>query len=359
MNAVARREQLRAAFGAALGVLFVGLLCQMVAQWLGASPWLVAPLGASAVLVFALPASPLAQPWPVMGGNTLSAGVGLLVAALLPDPAWAGALAVGLAIGAMFLLRCLHPPGGAMALLAVLTQASSPRYPFFPVLLDSALLVLAGAAYNTLTGRRYPHRVGAAAPAPAARFAESDLDAAIARYGEVLDLGRDDLAALLESAEAHAYGRKLGSLRCADVMTRELVVADFAMPLHEAWRLLRQRHIKALPVVDPSRRLLGIVTVADFMRHANLDAGEGLAGRLRDFLRATQGLYTSKPEVVGDIMTREVCVAGEQRPVTDLLPLFAEGGHHHIPIVDADRRLCGILTQTDLVRALCHTGQTP
>jgi CBS domain-containing membrane protein len=356
---VERREQLRAAVGAALGVLFAGLLCRMAAQALGWSPWLVAPIGASAVLVFALPASPLAQPWSVIGGNTLSASVGLLVAALLPDPAWAGAVAVGTAILAMFLLRCLHPPGGAVALLVVLTQATSPRFPFFPVLVDSLLLVLAGAAYNTLTGRRYPHRVHAAAPAPAARFAESDLDAAIARYGQVLDLSRDDLASLLEAAEAHAYGRKLGSLRCAAVMSRDLFVADYAMPLQEAWQLLRERHIRALPVVDRARRVVGIVTVADFMRHANLDAPEGLAGRLSRLLRPSPGLSSYKPEVVGDIMTRQVRVAGEARPVTDLLPLFAEGGHHHIPIIDAEQRLCGIITQTDLVRALYHTGQTP
>ena len=358
-QAVDRREQWRAAAGAAIGVLVAGLLCRLLAPFIGASTWLVAPIGASAVLVFALPASPLAQPWPVIGGNTLSAMVGLAVGLLVPDMAWAGALAVGTALLAMFLARCLHPPGGAVALLAVLTQTTSLRYPVFPVMVDSILLVLAGMAWNTFTGRRYPHRAAPVAAAPASRFTEEDLDAAIARYGQVLDLSRADLASLLESAEAHAYGRKLGSLRCADVMSRELVVADFAMPLHEAWGLLRERHIKALPVVDPARRIVGIVTVADFMRHANLDTREGLAGRLRAFLQPTPGLHSDKPEVVGDIMTRQVRVASDHRPVTDLLPLFAEGGHHHIPIIDAERRLCGIITQTDLVRALYHSGQRP
>ncbi|MEY4762908.1 MAG: hypothetical protein RLZZ200_2764 [Pseudomonadota bacterium] len=359
MNGVDRREQWRAAAGAALGVLAAGLSCRLLGQAAGVSPWLVAPIGASAALVFALPSSPLAQPWPVIGGNTLSACIGLLVGALVPDLAWGGALAVGLAILAMFLARCLHPPGGAVALLAVLTHATSLHFPLFPVMADSVVLVLAGMAYNTLTGRRYPHRPQAASAVPASRFSEEDLDAAIARYGQVLDLSRADLAALLESAEAHAYGRKLGSLRCAEVMSRDPVAADYAMPLQEAWGLLRERHIKALPVVDAARRIIGIITIADFMRHAKLDEREGVASRLRDFLRPSPGLATDKPEVVGDIMTRQVRVASDHRPVTDLLPLFAEGGHHHVPIIDAERRLCGIITQTDLVRALYHTGQRP
>lgn len=351
---VDRREQLRAAVGAALGVLVAGLLCRAFGAPMGWAPWLVAPIGASAVLVFALPASPLAQPWPVIGGNTLSACVGMAIGALVPDLAVAGALAVGLAIGAMFLLRCLHPPGGAMALLVVLSQTVSWRYPLFPVLLDSALLVLAGAAYNRLTGRDYPHAAVAAVPPPAARFTTADIDAAMARYGQVLDLGRDDLAVLLETAEAHAYGRRLGSLRCADVMSQELVVATPQMPLREAWRLLRQRHVKALPVIDASRRLVGIVTVSDFLRRANLDLQEGLVDRLKALLAAVPGSGGGMPTVVGDIMTHQVGLALADEPVTRLLALFAEAGHHHVPVVDAEHRLCGIVTPADLMRTVLH-----
>ena len=83
---------------------------------------MVASLGASAVLVFGMPSSPLAQPWPVLGGSTLSALVGAVCSAFIPDPALAGAVAVGLAIALMVPLRCLHPPAGALALLLVLTS---------------------------------------------------------------------------------------------------------------------------------------------------------------------------------------------------------------------------------------------
>lgn len=351
---VGQAERLRAWVGAAVGILLTGLL----SRWLGggqAGPWLVAPLGASAVLVFAVPASPLAQPWSVVGGNTLSALVGLACVHFIPNPAWAGALAVGGAIALMFALRCLHPPGGATALFVVLAQVGSLRFALFPMLVNSVLLVAAGMVYNPLTGRRYPHGRPLPAPAPAtagSRFTEADLDAAMAHYGQVLDVSRDDLQSLLQQAELAAYRRNLGELRCADIMSAEPLAVSFGTALDEAWQLMQRRRIKALPVIDRARRVVGIVTMADFMREADLARHQGLGERLRALVRRSGLSHSSKPEAVGQIMTRQVRVASAHRPVIELVPLFSEGGHHHIPIIDDDKRLVGIITQSDLVRAL-------
>jgi CBS domain-containing membrane protein len=65
-----------------------------------------------------------------------------------------------------------------------------------------------------------------------------------------------------------------------------------------------------------------------------------------------------KPEVVGQIMTRKVQVASAQRHVIELVPLFSNGGHHHIPIIDAENRLVAITAQTDLLRA-SYSAATP
>ncbi len=354
-NPVDARERWRAVAGAGLGLLVTALLCRALA---GASPgntWLIAPLGASAVLVFALPASPMAQPWPVVGGNTVAALVGVACARWLPDPAWAGAVATAAAIGLMFVLRCLHPPGGAMALLAVLTHTTQFSFALFPALVNSVLLVLAGVAYNTLTGRRYPHMQQAPRQAPPdARFSQGDIDAVLARYNQVLDISPDDLASLIQQTELEAYRRQLGALRCGDIMSPAPVTVEFGTALQEAWALMHERRIKALPVIDRARRVIGIVTHVDFFRQLDLQQHEGLRGRLRDFIRATTTVVSTKPEVVGQIMTREVRVASADRPVVDLMPLFSEAGHHHIPIIDADRRLAGIITQSDFVRALAR-----
>jgi CBS domain-containing membrane protein len=357
------KQRLRAVAGAFVGILVAGILSRWIGDASGLGPWLVAPMGASAVLVFAVPASPLAQPWAVLGGNTLSALVGSACVLLIRDPAVAGAVAVALAIAVMFQLRCLHPPGGASALLVVLTHTSHFQFSAFPVLLNSLLMVLAGIAYNSMTGRPYPHTQAAPALAPGgqqagSRFSAADLDAALAHYNQVLDISRDDLEALLHDAESAAYWRNLGQLRCADVMSRQPIAVQFGTPLSEAWELMRTRKIKALPVTDRAQRIVGIVTMADFMRSVDLDQHEGIGHRLRALMRLSGATHTDRPEVVGQIMTRKVQVASADRFLIELAPLFSEKkGHHHIPIIDGEQRLVGIITQSDLVRALYRAVQ--
>jgi CBS domain-containing membrane protein len=209
--------------------------------------------------------------------------------------------------------------------------------------------------FNSLTGRPYPHRQVPPDHGPrpiGTHFTAADLDAALAHYNQVLDVSRDDLQALLESAEVAAYQRTLGGLRCADVMSREPVSVQFGTSLQDAWQLMRERRIKALPVLDRAQRIAGIVTMADFIRHADLDRHDGLGERLRAMLRPSGVTHSDRPEVVGQIMTRQVRVASADRPVNELVPVFSEGGHHHIPVIDGQARLVGVITQTDLFRAL-------
>lgn len=158
-----RPQRWRGTAGAAFGILMVGVACRHGAGVFSAAPWLVAPIGASAVLVFALPASPLAQPWAVVGGTSVSALVGVLCAMLIPDPAFAGAAAVALAIGLMRYLRCLHPPGGAAALLSAFGGLGL-SFVVFPVLVNCLVLVLAGVLYHRFTGHPYPQAQPASTP---------------------------------------------------------------------------------------------------------------------------------------------------------------------------------------------------
>lgn len=358
--AVNARERWRAGIGAAVGLLVAALLTR-ASYPEGAVPvWLVAPLGASAVLVFCVPASPLAQPWSVFGGNAVSALVGIACVHVFGVAPWVAALAVGLAIGAMFSLRCLHPPGGASALLMVLSAVHDPAFAARPVAVNSLLLVLAGIAYNHATGRPYPHRqhviAGGAASAteaaPRRILAEADLDVVLARYNQVLDVSRDDLESLLEQAELEAYRRRLGDIRCCDVMASPPITVEYGTSLQDAWALLRRHRIKALPVVDRASRITGIVTLADFMRSAALDVHHGWPQRLREMIRPSATVHSEKAEVVGQIMARQVRVMSAHRPIGDLVPVFSETGHHHIPVIDEQQRIVGVVTQSDLVKAL-------
>ena len=347
------RERIRVVLGAFVGIGFTALLAHLAAGG-AAHRWLIAPMGASAVLVFGVPASPMAQPWSVVGGNTISALVGVLCMLAIPEPHLAAATAVAAAIAAMFLCGCLHPPGGATALLVVLSQTTALEFVLFPVLFDAIALTAAGVLYNSLSGRRYPHTIApaAAAKAAASRFSEADLDLALRRFNQVLNVSRDDLEELLNYAEAAAYDRSLGELRCQDIMTSPPLAAEYATPLEEAWDLMRQRRVKALPVVDRARRVIGIITTADFMRLANLDVHEGIGKRLRSLIRSLNTTHSDKPEVVGQIMTRQVRVASAAQLVTELVSLFSREGHHHIPVIDENQKLVGIITQSDLVRSL-------
>ena len=203
----------RAAIGAFCGIAATGLLCRL---WLGTTvgdlPLLVAPLGASAVLGFALPASPLAQPWSIVGGNFVSALVGVAVAKLVPDVDVAAGIAVGGAILGMALARCLHPPGGAIALTAVIgapaIHAAGWHYALFPVGLNSAMLVALAWLFNNASGHSYPHRAMTVTPVAKQPVEAQDIDAALADYDELIDVSGEDLLALFMAAEAKAEARR-------------------------------------------------------------------------------------------------------------------------------------------------------
>src|SRR5471032_509536 len=314
-----RREQLRAAAGALFGLFITALASHLLLAPGGTAIFMVAPIGASAVLLFALPASPLAQPWAAIGGNVVSGLVGAACVRWLGDSLslpLLGALATGLAIAAMFALRCLHPPGGAVALTTVIggpaVQAAGFGFALGPVLFNSMLLMLAAVVYNKLTGRRYPQRQQAAHPHPHATrdepptvrmgFTPDDLDAVLRQHNQVLDISRDDLESLFLQTEMRAHQRRFGIITCANIMSRDVVTAEFGTALDEAWRQLRAHHIGALPVLNRARRVIGIVTQTDFLEHGGLDDFKGIRQQLRRFLRPSGRTHSEKAEVVGQIM---------------------------------------------------------
>lgn len=365
---VSQPERLRSAGGALIGIALTGLLSAWALGSPAAAAWLMAPMGASAVLLFCVPASPLAQPWSIVGGNLVSALVGVTCAKLIGPPVAAAAAAIFFAIGAMFALRCLHPPGGAVALTAVLGGADihTAGYGFAaaPVLLNSVLLLLSAVLYNNATGRRYPHTQQleskhphqTADPPPSERlgFTPADLRAALKDYDQVLDVSIDDLESLFRSTERHALRRRVGETLCGDIMSRDVLAVEFATELAEAWHLMQAHSVRALPVVNRARHVIGIVTRSDFLKHVDMDARDhrSLGRRLRAFLKRTAHTHSDKHEVVGQIMSGRPRTAQDSLPAVALVPLMTDLGLHHLPIVDADRRLVGMVTQTDLVAAL-------
>lgn len=203
-------DRLIACAGAALCLTLTAAICARIPLSAADLPLIVASMGSSAVLIFAVPASPLAQPWPVIGGNVISSLVGIAAFQAIPDVAIAGGVAVGVAILLMSLCRCLHPPGGAAALTAVIgsdaIHDAGYAFAFAPVALNSIVLVMLGICFHRLSGHSYPHRPASAAPP--AGFHLEDIDAALADLPDSFDIDREDLDALLSKAEAHARARR-------------------------------------------------------------------------------------------------------------------------------------------------------
>lgn len=111
--------------------------------WSGHGLWLMAPFGATAVLVFGVPDSPLAQPKNVIIGHLITATIGLVFVHFVPVEPWSLACATGLAISAMLVTKTTHPPAGANPLLIMLT-GQSWSFLVTPVLLGTVIIVLCG-----------------------------------------------------------------------------------------------------------------------------------------------------------------------------------------------------------------------
>ena len=373
-TAVDRFERMRACAGALFGILIAGLLSYLLLPAGYNSVWLIAPMGASAVLLFAVPASPLAQPWSIIGGNLVAATIGVACAQMVDAPMLAAALAIALAIGAMFALRCIHPPSGAVALTAVLggpaVHAMGFSFVLAPVAVNSFLLLFAALFFNNATGRRYPHaqqtehrnphHTQDSLPIERLGFTHEDLDIVLQRYNQVLDISRDDLEEIFLQTEMLAYRRRFGETVCGDIMSGDIVAVEFATELEDAWQLMQQHKLKAMPVLDRARRVIGIITRTDFLSHAVPPNYGGLRQALQALLQRAHHTYSAKPEVVGQIMSVNVKTVARDLPIVQLVGLMTDGGVHQVPVIDDDRRLVGMVSRSDMIAALYESnlGQT-
>ena len=337
-------EPLRAGLGALIGISVCVGLAYLGALFGQTSFYLVAPLGATAVLLFCVPNSPLAQPWSAVVGNISAALVALIAVWYIPGP-WSVGIAVGSAITAMMFLRALHPPGGAAALLTALNPElaceAGPWFTLVPLGAATVVLVLCATAYNRLTGRKYPFRLPKEEPnevPPRLGLSTDQLSELLERYNQTTNLGVADLGRLLAAAEAEAAQHRFDGTTCADIMTSDLITVGPKTSLKEAAQLLRKHRIKSLPVVDAGDSLRGMILQADLL---GMIAAQG-----RPLSRKQQARQTA-----GDVMHSANRAVPHDLPVGVLLNRLAEQGSDVIPVVRGTQ-LVGILTRTDIMRLL-------
>lgn len=349
---VRKRELLRVALGCVVGLAACLALARALPTVFGLPVALMAPLGASAVLIFGVPNAPLAQPWSALAGNMVAALVAVAVLRFLPGP-WAPALAVGGAVMAMLLARALHPPGGAVALLAVLEPAPVLELGFafalVPVGLLTALLVAVGVLFNRLTGRVYPFRQADSGdlhePIPRLGLTGDELAGLLTRFNQSPNIGVADLARLLAAAEEEAAAHRFEGVTCAEIMTPGLITVTPDASLAQITALFRRHAIKSLPVVDAEDRFLGIILQRDIINVLISPRSGRLRRRRADILTA------------GTIMHRAERAVSHDMPVGNLLHRLAVQGGEAIPVIDGDK-LVGIITRTDIMSLLIQVSDT-
>jgi CBS domain-containing membrane protein len=358
-------EALRAGLGALIGLGLTGLFLLSPNIDLALGFYLVAPFGASAVLLFAVPNSPLAQPWSAIVGNTVGALVGVAVCLVVGDVVLRVALAVGLAITATILCRALHPPAGAVAMTAAMSPDAVAQLGFWfalaPIAIGTTALVVLATGYARLTGRHYPfrqfddpskHRTEDRNPTERLGLSEDELTGILERYSQSFNLGVEDLARLIGAAELQAAAQSTGPLTAQDIMSRNLVTALPDTTLGEIADIFRKHRFTSLPIVESDTKFLGVI----FQIHLISQAREDALRLHRGYLPALRRLLDrdrEKPLTASDIMSVAVPRVTTNTPIGALLPMMADGDTDAVPVVEYGK-IVGIVTRTDLIAALAR-----
>lgn len=351
------REIVRASVGVMLGVASVMSVVWLMDMWYPNWLFLFAALGASAILVFVIPNSPLAQPLPAIAGNMLAVAWGTLVLHWVPAP-FAACVAVFGAVFLMLACKILHPPGGAIAFLTVIhpdLMHAEHMFAFIPVGMLTLVLVVVGTIYNRLTGRTYPFRQMAdqtSTVRQAGRLAltDNELEGLLKNFNQSFNLGAADLANILSAAEEMAIRKRFGAIACGEVMTTKLLQCQPNTAMPSLAETFYENRIKGMPVVNGEGELMGVVDRADVFAWLWERESQGFWRTL-----IPQSLRRNKEGTADQIMKMPEITVTDQTPLGSLLAQLAKHTVQFIPVLH-ERQLVGIITRTDVIRALLRAN---
>lgn len=210
-NKTGHAEKLVSGLGGFVGILLILVFTRQIVGDSDAG-LIVASMGASAVLLFAVPHGPLSQPWALTGSHMISAISGVSCYLLIPNLFIAAAVAVGLAITAMYYLRCIHPPGGATALTAVMAGSDVHDLGYYyivtPVMVNVMIILSVAILFNYLfRWRRYPaslmqykNKDVQQEPAVEETLSRDDIEHALQQMNQYVDVGSEELGQIYKLA---------------------------------------------------------------------------------------------------------------------------------------------------------------
>ncbi|KXZ68410.1 HPP family protein [Acinetobacter venetianus] len=337
------KERVLSGVGALCGLAISSLISWYVLG--GINAWYIAPMGASSVLLFAVPNSPLAQPWNVIIGNILAGVIGVTCTQLLADSTTAFSLAVGFAIFMMMTTDSLHPPSGAVAITAVLGGDAVHRLGFhfilYPVLLNSILLLVFAIFFNRLIGRHYPltahlnERSKDPTPTQKVSIQPKDIEYALDHHTELLDISQYDLEKIILEAQEHANERSMSTFVCQDIMSRDVIRLHEEDDIYQALDKFKSVNLMSLPVVNVQEKLVGTLALYEVV----------------EWFKGATDPRNSWQHYVKQIMSRRVVTVDPLQPIQDLVPYFVEKSFNYIPVVEHER-LIGIVSRADMIAAL-------
>jgi CBS domain-containing membrane protein len=349
------KEKLLSGMTAFLGIALLSLLKeQYPAEF---THMILASMGATAVLLFAAPHSTLVQPSAILGGHFLSAVVGVAAQQWVPAP-YAAAAAVGGAILLMHLAHCLHPPGGATAIFAVIGGPPvwdlGYGYVLSPVGVNAVLMLLLGMIINNLRSHStvYPAPLADEIPKPTPNanpvsVTLGDIQQALASSETYLDVSEEDLWALYQKADLLAHRRLLSNHPISALTLEPPETLHYTDTLDEVWEALMRSRDGSVVIVSAFQHLDGIITRSDLIKYLHrLERPIAMIQRIRR-QRITE-LLASERTVAGEIMTHPVVSVPMNATLDQVAAILAKGKLHHVPVVDDRRRLMGVITHAHL-----------
>ncbi len=326
----------------------LGLLISSFVSWYALgdfNAWYIAPMGASSVLLFAVPASPLAQPWNMVVGNIIAGIIGVTCALFISNLTIAFSVAVALSIFLMMTTDSLHPPSGAVAITAVLggTTVHELGYAFifYPVLLNSVLLLIIAVIFNRLLGKQYPQiaqlntRSKDPTPTQKVTIQPQDIQDVLEHQTELLDISEYDLQKIILEAQEKANARIVSEYLCQDIMSKDVICLYELDDIHKAIDKFKQVNLMSLPVVNVNDELVGTLALYDVV----------------EWFKRAADPRASWEHLVKQIMNPKVVTVKPSQTIQDLVPYFVEKSFNYIPVVE-QQKLVGIISRADMIAAL-------
>jgi CBS domain-containing protein len=149
-------------------------------------------------------------------------------------------------------------------------------------------------------------------------------------------------------------------MKAADVMVRDVVTVHPDTDVADAIKLLAERDLSALPVIDAQGRLVGILSEADLVHRVEIGTDKHRPWLLESMTAAStlaEEFAKSHGKKVSEIMTTDVVTATEEASLTEIASLFERHRIKRVPIV-RDGAVVGVVSRSNLIQALASATET-